>query len=378
MKKTLLLLMTLLTITTNAQLAPGSLFNDGTYNYSVTTDTAPDSPNTVSLTGPVDGVTLPDDLVIPASVNEGGIDYAIKLISSQAFKNKAIKTLTIQGDTEPGHQSFMGCTQLTQVDLPVASGALGQMAFRDCSALVTVNIPNITVIGVQSFKFCSSITTLNLPKVTAIGPAATQGLSFWGCSSLTSVDMPVVEAINTGAFNSCAALPSLTFPSTLTAIDNTNHNMFKGCTSLTSITVEYSTLIPVIYNDAHVNKSIFQDILANVTLTVPNGKRDEYLAAEVWKDFSSINEAATLSVDSEESESGFRIYPNPANNVVSVTNSQLKEAVVTVYDLNGRALLSKVVNETSSEINISNLQTGVYLFNVKTETGEFVKRIAKQ
>jgi len=45
-----------------------------------------------------------------------------------------------------------------------------------------------------------------------------------------------------------------------------------------------------------------------------------------------------------------------------------------VIDLNGRALL----NTTKPQVDISNLDSGVYLFKVKTENNELVKRIIKK
>ncbi|MBP0904010.1 carbohydrate-binding protein [Mariniflexile gromovii] len=72
------------------------------------------------------------------------------------------------------------------------------------------------------------------------------------------------------------------------------------------------------------------------------------------------------------------VYPNPTNGLVTIKSKQLNNASVGVYDLNGRALLNRNINETSSEINISNLASGIYLFKVKVDDAEFTKRIVKQ
>ena len=68
------------------------------------------------------------------------------------------------------------------------------------------------------------------------------------------------------------------------------------------------------------------------------------------------------------------VYPNPTNGIVTISNIQEKNIDVTVYDLNGRALL----NTTNSQVDISNLTSGVYLFKVKAEKSEVLKRIVKQ
>ncbi|MEP3837681.1 MAG: leucine-rich repeat domain-containing protein [Algibacter sp.] len=380
MKKTILLFVTLLSITiTNAQLTAGATFDDGLYNYIVTTDADPGSPNTVSLTGVNAGGTLTANVTIPASVNEGGFDYAITLISGAAFKGlTVIETLVIQGDTEPGFQSFMDCSNLTSIDLPVSSGAIGAQAFRNCTALATTSIPNITSIGVQSFRNCTSLITISLPSVTSIGASVAAGLSFWQSTNLTTVDMPVVENIYVGAFNS-TGLTSVTLPASLTVLDETNWNIFKFCSSLTQVTIEFTTPIALTYNGASGSfvGTIFEGIDTNATLTVPNGSLGDYTGADVWQEFSTINEATALSTHSQETELGWSFYPNPAKDVVSITNSQSKNAAITIYDFNGRSILSKNISKVESEINISNLQSGIYLFKVSTDTGSFVKRIIK-
>ncbi|NJB81924.1 leucine-rich repeat domain-containing protein [Wenyingzhuangia aestuarii] len=375
MKKILLFLITLFSITlTNAQLSAGAVFSDSLYDYQVTTDTEPGSPNTVSITAVTTGATLPSTLVIPASVTEDGFEYAITLIASTAIKGKSITSLTLEGNTQPGHQSFMDCTSLTTVTLPLTT-TIGLQAFRNCSALVTLNIPEVTHIGVQSFRACTSLVNLNLPKVKFIGETTGAGLAFWQSTGIKTVSMPNIEAIYVGAFNGCTSLESVTLPATLTTLDQTNHNLFKFCSSLTEIIVEGETPITLTDNGL---SSIFEDpIAAGAILTVPNGTKSAYEAADVWKNFATINEAPTLSNTSLE-ELDWSIYVNPVTSVISVTNSNLKSATISVYNLTGKTLLTKQFNSKQSDINISELATGIYLFKVETDNGAFVKKIIKQ
>ena len=69
----------------------------------------------------------------------------------------------------------------------------------------------------------------------------------------------------------------------------------------------------------------------------------------------------------EEKEIG--IYPNPTSNYVNIANENNIPIEVEIYDLSGNLLFHKE-NFLEKSINISNLQSGLYLvkFNHKTFT----------
>ena len=61
--------------------------------------------------------------------------------------------------------------------------SIGNDAFRDCSSLTAITLPEgVTSIEISAFQGCTSLTAITIPKsVTSIG-----GWAFNGCSSLTS------------------------------------------------------------------------------------------------------------------------------------------------------------------------------------------------
>ena len=101
---------------------------------------------------------------------------------------------------------------------------IGDDAFRGCSVLTSVTIPNsVTSIGSCAFQDCSGLTSVIIPNsVTSIG-----GSAFYGCSGLTSVTIPEsVTSIGYGAFRKCSGLTSVTIPNSVTSI---GVHAFSGC-----------------------------------------------------------------------------------------------------------------------------------------------------
>lgn len=74
----------------------------------------------------------------------------------------------------------------------------------------------------------------------------------------------------------------------------------------------------------------------------------------------------------------FEMYPNPAATELNIQlSSGANEAIVEFYDAMGRLSLSKKIDTSDPEINVSNLSRGVYLLKVLSEdkvgTQKFIK-----
>ena len=110
----------------------------------------------------------------------------------------------------------------------VKVAAIGDWAFRDCTSLTSVTIPDgVTSIGRGSFRDCRLLTSVSIGNgVTSIGDRA-----FCGCRSLTSVTIPdSVTSIGEYAFYGCSSLKSVVIPDSVTSI---GYFAFDGCKSLT-------------------------------------------------------------------------------------------------------------------------------------------------
>ena len=81
------------------------------------------------------------------------------------------------------HYAFQSNLSLMTVDLPDCS-VVYEGAFRDCKYLTSVNIPNCFSIGSYAFNTCYSLSQVNLPMVKTIGQTA-----FVTCSALSSLTL---------------------------------------------------------------------------------------------------------------------------------------------------------------------------------------------
>ena len=97
--------------------------------------------------------------------------------------------------------------------------------------------------------------------------------------------------------------------------------------------------------------------------------------SELWM----LHESA-LSIEKETINSivDVNIYPNPTSSILNlkVNNQQIKE--VKIYNLMGKEVVKKSSRESKIEnINISQLSTGMYLIQIKTDVSTFTKKIMK-
>lgn len=76
----------------------------------------------------------------------------------------------------------------------------------------------------------------------------------------------------------------------------------------------------------------------------------------------------------------FNMYPNPATNVVNITNTEnILVEQITVYDMAGKQLNTQSFNnESEVQLNIENLASGNYLLHIQTNAGLAVKKLVKK
>jgi hypothetical protein len=77
------------------------------------------------------------------------------------------------------------------------------------------------------------------------------------------------------------------------------------------------------------------------------------------------------------SKSNFAVYPNPATDVINISNvNNLEITKSTISDVNGRIV--KQISSSLNAINVGDLSAGVYFLNVTTTEGVGITKFVKQ
>jgi poly(3-hydroxybutyrate) depolymerase len=102
------------------------------------------------------------------------------------------------------------------------------------------------------------------------------------------------------------------------------------------------------------------------------------LYATTYCNGSAVNEiCAPLSVNNFTQSYTAMIYPNPANQIVSVMPSIEGTYSVEVFDFTGRRLLASTKDFGITELNIEGLGAGTYLVRVSTGNQSYTEKLVK-
>lgn len=231
---------------------------------------------------------------------------------------------------------------------------------------------NITSINFNYNIGITSVDLTNSPLLTSI-----TGI---GCSGLTSINVTGLGNLTEMQFAN-AGLQSLNV-TTNTVLETLNVRK----NSISSLDLSQNTALT--YMDAKENDLLYLDMRngnnSNVTLfnadsnlclkcVFVDDNNAAYLGAWIRDNNSTlvnsevecdalpdIAECPTLGVDNTLVRDNFNMYPNPVNNTLYVT-SKSNNAVVNIYNITGKVILTKTLAQGENMVNVSNLASGIYL-----------------
>ena len=257
-------------------------FTVGNLSYTVTDADA----KTVSVA--MDG-SATGSVVIPPSVTNDGVTYAVTSIPGNAFHSSDITSITIPASVLTiGNWAFYGCQSLVNIRIEDSDVELSMTGgyyqpFYNAKADKTVYIGRDLTLSDSSAPFDNATSVVFGDKVTAIAPRLFQSgtklqsitigsgvktignNAFQDCGDDDSVEELVVTmgsnvtSIGDKAFESCAHLKSVTLPQTLTtigeyafsnggltavnipaAVTNLPNGVFRNCGNLVNVRIEDS------------------------------------------------------------------------------------------------------------------------------------------
>ena len=226
------------------------------------------SPNTVAVTYATGSYnSYSGEVSIPSTVTYNGTHYTVTAIGNSAFRScSGLTGVTIPNTvTSIGEYAFGGCSQLTEVTIPNGVETIGASAFAYCNIISTITIPNsVKTIGNYAFR-SSGLLTLNFNADSCTTMGYTNGYSscFYQCNNFHQLTIGNnVKIIPNYAFRDCNGLDSVYIPNSVTHI---GINAFAECSNLSYLRL--SNMLQSIGNGAFTGCSSLTSITIPATVS---------------------------------------------------------------------------------------------------------------
>ena len=206
------------------------------------------------------GKSANGEIIIPSEISYAGKEYPVKAIKSQAFK---------------------ACSTITSVTIPNSVTAIENGAFQNSSLTTIYNGTNVEMVQPYAFNGTPWYTNQpdgviymgkavcackgELPEGTSLtikeGTLSITQNAFYFCKGLTSITIPEgVTNIDVSSFMGCSDLVSVRLPESLTTIDR---EAFHYCNKLSSINIPSHV--------KYICETAFSDCRSLTSVNIPEG-----------------------------------------------------------------------------------------------------------
>ena len=326
-----------------------------------------------------------DDYVFTSGLQQPGNAFAWDPTYESLFGT----LVDLTGIQDCKNLDFIGFTDvsLNIIDLSTFNNGIPFQFYVDnCDNLTSMNLSNVNSTNdfySLSVTDCNQLTQISLPKanITDFGVI--------GCPLITSINFPVGSKIVGPANVTAQNNISLTFFDISNAIINggcdllLDDNQNLNCVNLKG---GYCNMITPYFSNNPFVSCIQVDNTSYSSIAWQNLSGENWL--EQWYyNFNnpgntnnpyiySTNCNCAASIVEPENNSEISISPNPTTSKISVKASlELIGSQFIVYDQLGKEVKSGIITSEETEIDLSNLSQGIYLFKVGAEMQETFKII---
>jgi hypothetical protein len=165
---------------------------------------------------------------------------------------------------------------------------------------------------------------------------------------------------------------------------------YRGGSDNTKIVSNEATIIPAFSDWTHYDLYATDFTVIEGTNTWEEVFEDSHEAKIIHNEATSYDGeivSGTLKISSqfsvyllsndEQSNSKFTLYPNPAKDLIHLRTPNIEEGRVVLIDLLGKKVMDEHFSSITSQIDISELKSGIYMVRIETEDMSITRKIVK-
>jgi len=155
-------------------------------------------------------------------------------------------------------------------------------------------------------------------------------------------------------------------------------NFDPGTVTVTATPSFYATFFTQDGNDS--TKTIAQVNWVNLFPalgTKPDARLNSGSVAATGANFTNTKFGNDFLAVTKNEDINVSVYPNPANNTVTINTNMDDEATLEILTLEGKVVKSEVLKSNSTEVNVSDLTNGIYLLNISNSSSRKAIKLIK-